>query len=342
MPASFKTRIAFGALAGTIAMVAPAVAAEVNVYTTREPGLIQPLFAEFTKETGVKVNAIFVKDGLVERVRAEGARSPADVLITVDAGNVIQAVDGGVTQSIRSKALEQAIPAALRGANGEWFTLSTRARVVYASKDRVKDTAITYEDLADPKYKGRICIRSGQHPYNTALIASHIAHHGEAATETWLRGVKANLARKPAGGDREGARDILAGTCDLAIGNSYYVGLMKTSKDEAQRKWSEAINVLVPTFRNGGTHVNISGASVAKNAPNKDNAVKLLEFMVSPKAQDMYARVNFEFPVATGAVIAPEVASIGQGLKPDDKSLTDVVSHRKAASALVDKVGFNN
>ena len=319
-----------------------ASAQEVNLYTTREPGLIQPLLDAFTKDTKIKVNSIFIKDGLAERVKAEGANSPADVLMTVDIGNLLDTVDQGVTQSVQSEALSSAVPAHLRDPKGEWFALSLRGRLVYTAKDRVKESAITYEGLADPKWKGKICIRSGQHPYNTALIAAHIVHHGADKTEAWLRGVKASLARKPTGGDREVARDILGGTCDIGVGNSYYVGLMRSGKGGGEHsKWGEAINVLLPTFAGGGTHVNISGASIAKNAPNKANAVKLLEYLVSNDAQALYALANYEYPVRSSAKPDPIIAALGT-LKTDTIDLRAVAKARKAASELVDKVGFDN
>lgn len=319
----------------------PAAAQEVNVYTTREPKLAQPLFDLFTKQTGIKVNSIFIEKGLAERVAAEGANSPADVLMTVDIGNVIDAVSRGVTQSVQSEALASAIPANLRDKDGHWFALSQRARIFYVSKDRVKDTALTYADLADPKWKGKVCIRSGQHPYNTALIAAYIHHYGAEKAEAWLKGVKANLARKAAGGDREVARDILGGICDIGVANSYYVGLMRGGKNADQNKWAAAINVILPTFPGGGTHVNISGASVAKNAPNKANAVKLLEFLVSNDAQALYASANYEYPVRTGAKIDPIIAGLGT-LKTDQIDLVTVAKSRKLASELVDRVGFND
>jgi iron(III) transport system substrate-binding protein len=315
---------------------------EVNVYTTREPKLAQPLFDAFTKDTGVKVNTVFIKEGLAERVKAEGAASPADLLMTVDIGNLVDTVDQGVAQPVKSAALDAAVPANLRDPDGNWYALSLRARVVYAAKERVKDTSITYADLADPKWKGKICIRSGQHPYNIALIAAYIAHHGEAKAEEWLKGVKANLARKPAGGDREGARDILGGICDLAVGNTYYVGLMRSGAGGPdQQKWGDAINVLLPTFEGGGTHVNVSGAAIAKHAPNKDNAVKLLEYLVSDKAQALYAKANYEYPVHQEAEIEPIIKTFGQ-LRVDTINIAEIAKHRKAASQLVDKVGFNN
>ena len=205
-----------GAMALLGAAFAGAVgAAEVNLYTTREPGLIQPLLAKFTAASGIKVNTVFVRDGLAERVAAEGRRSPADVLMVVDVGNLMDLVDRGVTQPLRSPVLEAAIPAQLRDPAGQWFALSLRARVLYASKERTRLTQFRYEDLAKPEWKGKICIRSAQHPYNTAVIAAYIAHHGEAAAEQWLKGVKANLARRPGGGDREVARDILGQLCDI-------------------------------------------------------------------------------------------------------------------------------
>ncbi|MDA7414943.1 Fe(3+) ABC transporter substrate-binding protein [Xenophilus arseniciresistens] len=342
-----SSRALFGALASATLLAAslPSHAAnELTLYTTREPGLIQPLLAAFTAQTQIQVNTVFVKDGLLERVKAEGARSPADVLMTVDVGNLLDLVEGGVTQPVKSAALESAIPANLRGADGQWFSLSMRARVLYAEKG-LPLRSFRYEDLADPKYKNKVCIRAGQHPYNTALIAALIAHDGEAKTEQWLRGVKDNLARKATGGDRDVARDILGGICDIGIANTYYVGQMKSAKEGSDaRKWGDAIKVIKPTFANeksGGTHVNVSGASVAKHAPNRANAVKLLEFLVSEPAQNMYAQANYEHPVRKGVALDPIVAqSIGE-LKIDPLPLTEIAKHRKQASALVDKVGFD-
>ncbi|MCA0394561.1 MAG: Fe(3+) ABC transporter substrate-binding protein [Proteobacteria bacterium] len=323
---------------------APAAAAgEVNLYTTREPGLIQPLLDAFTAQTGTKVNTVFLKDGLMERLSAEGERSTADVLMTVDTGNLLDVVNAGHTQAVDSQVLADAIPAHLRGADGQWFALSLRDRILYADKDLQLDS-FTYEDLADPKWKGKVCIRSGQHPYNTSLIAAMIAHDGVEKTEAWLRGVKANLARKAAGGDRDVARDILAGICDIGIANAYYVGRMKNAEaGSEQRQWGDAIKVIRPTFavENGGTHVNISGAAVARHAPNRDNAVKLLEYLVSDEAQSLYAKANYEYPVKAGVELDPVVASFGE-MTVDALPLTEVAKHRKQASELVDRVGFDN
>src|SRR5690606_6544127 len=338
-----KSLLLAGALAAS-ALSAAATAAELSLYTTREPQLIQPLLNEFTADTGIKVNTVFVKDGLIERVKAEGEKSPADLLMTVDIGNLLDLVEAGVTQAIQSQELNDAIPANLRGKDGHWYTLSLRDRVAYVAKDLDVD-AITYEEFADPKWKGKVCIRSGQHPYNTALIAAMIAHNGAEATENWLRGVKANLGRKAAGGDRDVARDILGGICDIGIANAYYVGRMKNSQPGSDAyKWGEGIKVVRPTFaheKSQGTHVNISGAAVAKHSPNKEQAVQLLEYLVSDKAQSMYAKANYEYPVKKGVELDPVVASFGE-LHVDPLPLTEIAKHRKQASELVDKVGFNN
>lgn len=329
-----------------IALLGSAAAAnaqDVNLYTTREPGLIQPILDQFKADTGISVNTVFVKDGLLERVKAEGERSAADVLMTVDIGNLLDLVQGGVTQPVESAVLNQTIPANLRGADHQWFSLSLRDRVAYVAKE-VDVKTISYEDFADPKWKGKVCIRSGQHPYNTALVAAMIAHNGLEATETWLKGVKANLGRKAAGGDRDVARDILGGICDIGIANAYYVGRMKNAEPGTDsRKWGDAINVVRPTFAaadSQGTHVNISGAAVARHAPNKDNAVKLLEYLVSEKAQHLYAQANYEYPVRAGVELDPVVAEFGP-LKVDPLPLIDIARYRKQASELVDKVGFD-
>ncbi|PRD40839.1 iron ABC transporter substrate-binding protein [Phyllobacterium phragmitis] len=318
-----------------------ASAAELNIYTTREPGLIQPLLDAFTAKSDVKVNTVFMKDGLAERVASEGASSPADLLMTVDFGKLVDLVEKGLTQPVESKVLSDAVPENLRDAGNNWFALSLRARVLYAAKD-LDLAAFNYEDLADPKWKGKVCIRSGQHPYNTALFADYIAHHGVEATEKWLTGVKDNLARKAGGGDRDVAKDILGGICDIGIANSYYVGLMRSGKGgEDQIAWGNAIKVILPTFKDGGTQVNISGAAVAKHAPNKEQAVELLEYLVSDEAQKLYAEANFEYPVKAGAPIDPIIASFGE-LKVDPVPLTAIAGHRKEASELAEKVGFDN
>jgi len=318
-----------------------AAAGEVNVYSYRQPYLIEPLLKEFTQATGIKVTVIFAEKGLIERIEAEGRNSPADVLLTVDIGNLTQATASGIAQPIASDTLDAAIPEAYRAADDRWFGLTRRARVIYASKERVKQDAITYEELADAKWRGKICVRSGQHPYNVALIASMIAHHGEAWTEEWLKGIKANLARKPAGDDRLQVKGVYAGECDIAIGNTYYMGVMlKNDKQPEQKEWAKSVTLLFPNSGERGTHVNVSGAVVAKHAPHKDNAVKLVEFLASDRGQELYAEANNEYPVKEGVSWSPLVKSWGD-FKPDPISLNHIAALRKKASELVDKVGFD-
>jgi iron(III) transport system substrate-binding protein len=330
------------------AAVAVAVAAggvlgqsgEINVYTYRESKLIQPLFDAFTREAGIKVNVISAASGLEQRIKSEGANSPADLLLTVDIGRLEEAVQAGITQPIKSHLLDQAVPAQFRDPEGHWYAVSMRARVLYASKARVHQHALTYEELADPKWKGKICIRSGQHIYNNALFAAVIARHGVVKAEEWLRGLKANLAQKPSGGDREAARDVAASKCDLGIGNSYYWALMN-DKETDKKAWAEATKVILPTFQGGGTHVNVSGMVLTKYAPNKANALKLIEWLVSDKAQQMYADLNYEYPVRAGIRINATIAGYG-ALAPDPLPIAKIAEHRKAAANLVDKVGFDN
>ncbi|MGE3873968.1 MAG: Fe(3+) ABC transporter substrate-binding protein [Parvibaculaceae bacterium] len=313
----------------------------VNVYSYRQPELIKPLLDAFTADTGIKTNVLFLDKGLEEKIAEEGANSPADVILTVDIGRIQAAEDKGVTQPLASALIDKDVPAQYRDPEGNWFGITTRARVVYASKERVAQDAITYEELADPKWKGKICTRSGQHVYTIGLIASMIAHHGPEKTEEWLKGVKANLARKPDGGDREQAKAIFAGECDIALGNTYYVGQMETNeKQPEQKEWAAAIKVLFPNADDRGTHVNISGMALAKNSPNRDNAVKLMEFLASDKGQQLYAQQVFEYPVEPGIEPSDIVKAWGT-LKPDTLPLADIAKNRKAASELVDKVGFD-
>ena len=244
---------------------------DVNVYTYRESKLIQPLFDAFTKDTGIKVNVISASSGLEQRIKTEGANSPADVLLTVDIGRLDEAVQAGVTQPIKSDVLDKVVAAAVpRSGRPLVRHVDARARDLRLEGPRASRTTLTYEELADPKWKGKICIRSGQHIYNNALFAAYIAMHGEAKAEEWLKGVKANLAQKPSGGDRETARDVAAGKCDIGIGNTYYWALMNNNEPD-KKPWADATKVILPTFEGGGTHVNLSGVVLAKNAPNKAN-----------------------------------------------------------------------
>ncbi len=338
-------RLVLTASAGAFALPltlqpASAVNAEVNVYSYRQPALVKPLFDVFTKQTGITVNVVSAEKGLVERLRQEGANSPADLLFTVDAGRLNDARKAGVTQAVKTDALLESIPPQFRDTDGYWYGLTMRARIAYVSKARVAlvDAPKTYEELADAKWKGRLCTRSGSHPYQIALTAAFIEHYGEAKTETWLRGVKANLARKPQGNDRAQVKAIREGVCDVALGNNYYYGLMLENPD--QKAWAESVNPVFPTLGGRGTHVNISGVALTKAAPNKANAIRLMEFLTSDLAQKIYAEKNFEYPIVDGVERAEILKKMGD-FTADDISLAAVAEHRGDAIMLIDKVGYN-
>ena len=316
----------------------PAVA-DVNIYTTRQPELIQPVMDAFTDKTGIAVNLAFVNEGLIERLKAEGPRSPADLVMTVDIANMQRVVDSGTIQPMDDQVLQDAVPANLRATDNTWFALTTRARIVYASKDRVAEGEIsTYEDLADPKWKGRLCTRSGLHDYNLALLSAYIAHHGEEEAKVWAQGLKDNLAKKPEGNDRSQVKSIWAGECDISLGNTYYMGQMLA--DPEQTEWANSVSIRFPTFQDGGTHVNISGIAMTKSAPNKAEAQQLMEFLVSPEAQAIYAEVNNEYPVLEGAPLSDLVQSWGE-FTVDDIDLTEVAGHRAAALRIMEEVNFD-
>jgi len=319
----------------------PTPAGEVNLYTSREPKLIKPLLDAFTRQTGVEVKTSFIKDGLIEKIRAEKDLSPADVIMTADIGNLVDLEQSGAFQAINSPLLLEAIPANLRSADNTWFGLSLRDRVLYADPS-LKLTEFNYEDLADTKWAGKVCIRSGQHPYNIGLISAMLIRNGEEETEQWLKKVKANLARRATGGDRDVARDILGGICEIGIANAYYAAQMKTSKSGSdQRKWGDAIEVIRPTFKKShATFVNISGAGVARFAPNRSNAIKLMEYLASDEGQKMYASADFEFPVRKDIPVDPMVNSFGP-LTIDTLSLKEIAARRKQASELVERVKFD-
>ncbi|WP_346907630.1 Fe(3+) ABC transporter substrate-binding protein [uncultured Roseibium sp.] len=331
------------ALASTLFTAAPALAdGEVNIYSYRQPFLIQPLLDAFTEKTGIKANVVFSTKGLGQRIAAEGENSPADVMMTVDIGRLDGAKDLGIAAPIESSVVSENIPAEFRDPDGLWVGLTSRARIIYASKDRVDQTTITYEELADPKWKGRICTRSGQHDYTIGLIASMIANDGEEATEKWLEAVRDNLARKPAGNDRAQVKSIFAGECDIALGNTYYMGKMETNdKEPEQKDWAASVRILFPNAEDRGSHVNLSGVVLMKHAPNKDNALKLIEFLTSHDAQEIYAETNFEYPVTPGVAVSDRVKAWGT-LKPDSMPLSDVAKYRKAASEMVDRVRFDD
>lgn len=331
-------RLAAGILA---LMSGTAIGAEVNIYSYREPQLIEPLLKSFTSKTGIKANLVFARDGLNERLAAEGKGSPADVLLTTDIQRLTSAKADQLTQSFIGPELAAQIPAAYRDADGHWVALTMRARVLFASRDRVKVDQIDYAELAHPKWKGRICSRSGQHPYNTALFAAMIAHKGEAEAERWLRGLKENLAQRPAGGDREQVRDVFSGKCDLALGNTYYMGLMQTETQKLEQKeWAASVKVIFPRFEGAGTHVNVSGAAVTMHAPHRTEALALVAFLAGAEAQALYAAGNHEYPVNT--TVAPSAVVQGWGkLTADSLPLDNISKWRQKASELVDKVNFD-
>jgi iron(III) transport system substrate-binding protein len=312
----------------------------VNIYSYRQAYLLDPLLTAFTDKTGIETNVVFAKKGLSERLEREGKNSPADLVMTVDISRLSELVDKDLTAAVDNETLENNIPENLRHPEGKWFALTTRGRMIFTSRERVDEGEITtYEELADPKWEDRICTRSGKHPYNIALFSSMIAHHGEEKAEEWLTGVKNNLARKPQGGDRDQIKAIAAGVCDVAIANSYYYGNML--EDENQRPAAEAVRLVFPNADGRGTHINISGVALTKSAPNRDNAIELMEFLSQPEAQRIYAEANTEYPANPDVEVSGMVAEWGE-LNPDDLSLQEIADHREQAVKMVDRVDYNN
>ncbi len=330
-------------LPAAVATATAAQAEEVNLYSSRQPFLMKPLLDAFTMETGIKVNMVYLKKGMLERLKSEGRNSPADLILATDIGNLHNHDKAGLLQPITSTILSANIPPQYRHPDGNWFGLTARARVIYASKTRVKPGEVTtYEDLADPKMKGRVCIRSGKHVYNISLLASIVVARGVEGAAAWARGLKANLARKPQGNDRAQVKAVYGGECDVAVGNTYYMGKMATNeKDPVQKLWAQSVNIIFPNQNGRGTHVNISGAAVTAAAKNKANAVKLIEFLSGDGAQKIYAEANFEYPVKAGVALHPMVASWGT-FKADKAFLSRIANQRVVASKLVDQVSFNN
>ncbi len=342
-----KRLIAAAALAATIgsATGTPATAAEtVNLYSYRQPFLIEPLLKKFTEATGVKVNVVFADKGMLERIRAAGENNRADAVLTVDIGRLYELKQAGVLEPVNSKVVEANVPAHLRDPQNLWIGLTQRARIALVSKDRVKPGELTsYEDLADPKFKGRICVRSGKNAYNVALIAAMISHHGEAKAREWLKGFKANLARKPQGNDRAQAKAISEGVCDIALANNYYFGLMLTNeKEPEQKKWASAVNLVYLNQGSSqyGNHMNVSGAGIVKGAKNRAAAVKLIEFLSSDEAQKIFAETNFEYPVKSTVERSALVKSWGT-FKEDKLDMETIAKNRALATKLVDEVQFD-
>jgi iron(III) transport system substrate-binding protein len=327
--------LALGAFAG------PVLAnGEVNIYSYRQEVLIRPLLDEFTKTTGIKVNIVYVKDAGIERLKAEGKASPADAVLTVDVANLVQLEDAGLLQPVKSAAIEKNIPAQYRDPEGKWFGLSLRARIVVYNPAKVKKEELTtYEALADSKWAKRICVRTSGHTYNLALTSSIVAANGAAKAQEWANGFAKNLARTPTGGDRDQIQAVAAGQCDLAIVNTYYLAGMLAGNDEAAKKAGMAVKPFFPNQANRGTHVNISGAAVTASAKNKDNAVKLIEFLSGDAAQKIYADKVMEYPVKAG--IEPSEILLGFGsFKADALPLAKLGELRAETLKIVDRAGW--
>jgi iron(III) transport system substrate-binding protein len=338
-------RIKIGAVA--LALVAWAVlpaavqADEVNVYSARKEALIKPLLDRFTAETGVTVNLVTGKASqLHERLLGEGRNSPADLFVTADVGNLHRAKAAGLLAAVDSAALRAAVPAAYRDPGGTWYGLSLRARVIVYAPDRVSaESLTTYEALADEVWADRVLVRSSGNVYNQSLIASLIAAHGEAETEAWARGLVANMARRPKGGDTDQIRGVAAGEGDVALANTYYYGRLAASDDPDQRAVADATRLFFPNQDGRGAHVNISGAGVTAHAPNPDSALRLLEFLASPAGQQMFAELNHEFPVDE-SVPASDVVSAWGAFKADTSGLSRLGELNGAAIRLADRAGW--
>ncbi|MGI2094914.1 Fe(3+) ABC transporter substrate-binding protein [Shewanella oncorhynchi] len=311
---------------------------KLTVYSYRQAFLVEPILTRFTEETGIGVNLVFAKDGIAERLVREGRLSPADLVLTSDFSRLVELVDKDLTSPVKNPLLESNIPAQYRDPDGQWYALTMRVRNLYIAKDRLGQQQLTYEELADPKYKGKICTRSGKHPYNIALVASMIAHHGEAEAKTWLQGVKTNLARKPQGNDRGQIAAVKEGVCEIAIGNSYYYGNML--QDPEQKAIAEAVTLNFPNQADRGAHVNVSGMVLTRHAPNKANAIKLMEFLSADVAQKAYADVNMEYPVKADVAPSSLVASWGK-FKSDQLPIFKLAEYHQAAVKLLDEVQFD-
>lgn len=313
-----------------------------NLYSSRHYETDEALYTNFTKQTGIRINRIEgSEDVLIERIRNEGDKSPADVLITVDAGNLWRAEQLGLFQATRSALLESRIPSSYRHPEGLWFGFSARARIIAYSKERVKpDEISSYEDLAQPRWKGRICTRSAGHVYNRSLISSLISYLGEARTEQWARAVATNLARPPKGGDTDQMKGVAAGECDLALGNTYYyVRLLRSQKPE-ERAVANKVGVIFPNQKDRGTHVNVSGAGVMKYAPNRKAAVQFLEYLASDDAQNYFANGNNEWPVVPSVKLNnAALATLGK-FKTDPLNISMIGKNQPLAQKIADRSGF--
>ena len=315
---------------------------EINIYSHRQPFLINPFLEAFTLETGIKTNVVYSKKGLAQRLQSEGENSPADIILTVDIGRLYIYDDKKLLASIQSEKLEKNIPAYLKSPDNTWFSLSKRSRVIVVDKNRVDTNKINrIEDLANPEWKGRICSRPGSHVYNRALMASVIAANGEVDAEKWAKGLVDNLARRPQGNDRAQVKSIFEGECDIAIINNYYFGKLKFSKDPQKREWIKNLILIFPNQgdQGRGAHINISGGGVVKFSKNKEAAIALLEFLSSPKAQKLYGEINFEYPVNPNVSPSDELISWGQ-FTEDKLQIIKIAELAPLAQKIIDRVGW--
>ena len=318
------------------------MAKEINIYSHRQPFLINPFLELFTQETGIKTNVVYSKKGLAQRLKAEGENSPADIILTVDIGRLYVYDDLDLLLPIESKKLINNIPSYLRSPDNSWFGLSKRARVIVVDNEKIKDGDImTLEDLADSKWKGQICSRPGSHVYNRGIMASVLAEYGKEKAEEWAKNLVSNFAKRPQGNDRAQVKAIYEGECSIAIINNYYYGKLKFSEDPEQRKWVENVRLIFPNQAEGdrGAHVNISGAGVAKYSKNKKEAIALLEFLTSEKAQKLYGEINFEYPVNPKVSPSEELQNWGE-FREDNLPIIKIAELAPEAQKIIDRVGW--
>ncbi|MGF6310730.1 iron(III) transport system substrate-binding protein [Bradyrhizobium sp. i1.8.4] len=327
-------------LAATAFACATVRADELTLYSTREANLVEPVTAAFTAATGTQVKTVLVEDSLVKRLTSEGDTSPADVLLTIGLDKTTQLAARGLTQALASPALDQAVPANLRGNGGQWIALAVRPRVVFARKDSPL-TAIAYEELADPKWRGKLCMRPAAHQNNVALIAAYLAHHGTDETQTWLAGMKDNLVHKPAGKDNDVVREIAEGRCEIGVGNTVALAQLRDGREGSDwRAAADTVKAVPTAFAGGGSHVNLTGAAIARHAPHPAAARAFLEFLVTPEAQTIFAAAELEYPVLATARRASIVEGIGS-FPADVLPVDQIAAHQAAAIALIRKAGFD-